>query len=289
MRRTATLLLLFFAVGFTGVPQMGATLEGVVLLGVADPVSGLVVTLNTTGDRENEWTVIDQDITDDRGRYEFRGAPCGMDLTIEVYWDKDLVYRQTAGEIEERRRLAPILLVPLRTEPAVLELRDIVEGARERGLNYPVRSIRGDQPSRQSYQLFPHNGDDAVVDLDTGLMWQRRGSDDLPWQAEARPDAQAYLAGLNSTPFAGFDDWRFPTVEELLSLMLAREARTQRRATLYIDPVFEPEVSAVWSIDEGSRGSQFRASFSLGGVDSGSTATVLAVRTLRLTDELPNP
>lgn len=58
--------------------------------------------------------------------------------------------------------------------------------------------------------------DDAVVVSDgaTGLMWQKGGQQQLMF-AEAR----AYIKRLNGRRFAGFNDWRLPTVEEAMSLM----------------------------------------------------------------------
>ena len=55
----------------------------------------------------------------------------------------------------------------------------------------------------------------VVVDHSTGLTWQKSGSDD-------RHELQAvekYLSDLNAKMWAGFSDWRLPTLEEAMSLM----------------------------------------------------------------------
>lgn len=54
----------------------------------------------------------------------------------------------------------------------------------------------------------------VVVDQRTGLMWQRAGLDITSVRSMQRRIVQ-----LNKEGFAGFDDWRMPTMEEAMSLM----------------------------------------------------------------------
>jgi len=86
-----------------------------------------------------------------------------------------------------------------------------------------------------------HDGQ-VVVDHATGLMWQQSGSPtELTYD-----DAQTYIRKLNDQKFAGYDDWRLPTVEELLSLV-----EKERNANgLYIDPIFNQAQTWVWSTDK---------------------------------------
>jgi serine/threonine-protein kinase len=54
-----------------------------------------------------------------------------------------------------------------------------------------------------------------VRDLNTGLTWQTRGSEyTLDWA-----QAGDYVASLNRHKRLGRDDWRLPTVEELLTIL----------------------------------------------------------------------
>ena len=79
---------------------------------------------------------------------------------------------------------------------------------------------------------FADNGDGTVVDIKTGLTWQREPAPErMTW-----PEAQRYIQQLNETRFAGYADWRLPQNEELASLFLPEE--NSRR--LYLDPVFGP-------------------------------------------------
>lgn len=55
----------------------------------------------------------------------------------------------------------------------------------------------------------------AVLDRTTGLLWERKGSEDpIEWA-----DAHHYIESLNGGLFAGYRQWRLPTVDELRSLL----------------------------------------------------------------------
>jgi len=62
---------------------------------------------------------------------------------------------------------------------------------------------------RSAYQ---DNSDGTVSDLNTGLMWQQDPGDKMTYdEAVIKP---------SSFNLAGYDDWRFPTIKELYSLIL---------------------------------------------------------------------
>jgi len=59
------------------------------------------------------------------------------------------------------------------------------------------------------------NGDDlTVTDLATGIMWQREGIDIMSHRMLCKEIDQ-----LNKDQFAGYSDWRLPTMAEALSLL----------------------------------------------------------------------
>lgn len=61
-------------------------------------------------------------------------------------------------------------------------------------------------------------GNGAVQDLKSGLVWQKADSYHELKKGINWYEALEYVASKNSEKFAGFDDWRLPTLEELISL-----------------------------------------------------------------------
>lgn len=62
--------------------------------------------------------------------------------------------------------------------------------------------------------LVQGESEDTVVDLRTGLMWQRGGLD-----INSIRTIQRQIHELNGKGFVGFSDWRLPTMEEAMSLL----------------------------------------------------------------------
>ena len=95
----------------------------------------------------------------------------------------------------------------------------------------------------------------VVVDHVTGLMWQRGGSERECFTFQ---EAAECVRGLN---FAGFRDWRVPTLEEAMSLMTAEEngmpdevmSGSERvKGVMHLDRVFEKWATPfIWTADLG--------------------------------------
>lgn len=85
-------------------------------------------------------------------------------------------------------------------------------------------------------------GSEVVVDYATNLMWQKSDSAKPLTYSEARTNVET----LNRKIFAGYDDWRLPTIEELLSLL---EPVVQLLNDSYVNPIFDTHLKAVWSAD----------------------------------------
>jgi cell division septum initiation protein DivIVA len=84
------------------------------------------------------------------------------------------------------------------------------------------------------------NPDGTITDRVTGLIWQKSGSmKRLLWV-----EAANYVQKMNNQRFAGYSDWRLPTVEELASLMMRN-----KKQGLYLSSVFDSRQKKCWSAD----------------------------------------
>ena len=91
------------------------------------------------------------------------------------------------------------------------------------------------------YIFVELNHNEIVIDELANLMWQRNGS--------AEPmnfyDATGWIEKLNRDCYAGFDDWRLPTLAEAMSLM----ENKPKNGDLYIDAVFGQIQQSIWTND----------------------------------------
>jgi len=88
---------------------------------------------------------------------------------------------------------------------------------------------------------FVDNGDGTITDRATGLMWEKEGSSkEIHYYS-----AEKYVKKLNKKKFAGHDDWRIPTIEELYSIL---EPNTNNK--FHINPVFGTKPFHCWSADK---------------------------------------
>lgn len=85
------------------------------------------------------------------------------------------------------------------------------------------------------------NDDKVVIDRASGLIWQQGGSSEYMKYEEAKN----WVKELNRKGYAGYYDWRFPTLEEAMSLMKPEN----KKEDLYIEPVFDKEKKWIWTSD----------------------------------------
>jgi hypothetical protein len=84
--------------------------------------------------------------------------------------------------------------------------------------------------------------DEVVIDRTTGLMWQQSASS----QQMVYNLAMEWINNLNKRGFAGFNDWRLPTLEEAMTLM----ERSPNSEGFYIDPIFNSKQRLwMWTAD----------------------------------------
>ncbi len=71
-------------------------------------------------------------------------------------------------------------------------------------------------------------------------MWHQSGSTGLgiTWQK-----AEEWIEKLNKSRYAGFRNWRLPTLEEAASLLKPGK----EGSVLYIDPIFDSTQKYIWT------------------------------------------
>jgi serine/threonine-protein kinase len=96
----------------------------------------------------------------------------------------------------------------------------------------------------------------TVADRATGLLWQQSGSEyPMTWDK-----ARAYIDKLNESGSGGRTDWRLPTIDELMSLLV----RTPHGGGYCIEPVFDRNQKWLWSCDRRSFTSAWYVSVEMG-------------------------
>lgn len=115
-----------------------------------------------------------------------------------------------------------------------------------------------------------------VIDRTTGLMWQQTASS----QPMLFRLAKAWIDNLNKCGFAGFHDWRLPTLAEAMTLM--EQAPSENG--LYIDPIFNMKQRAwMWTSEKAPEDLVWYVNFNYGYSQLNRTkSTHNAVRAVRL-------
>ncbi|GJQ59556.1 MAG: DUF1566 domain-containing protein [Candidatus Scalindua sp. AMX11] len=91
------------------------------------------------------------------------------------------------------------------------------------------------------YELKIISGESVVIDHATGLMWHQSGSNQcLNWE-----DSKKWVSDLDIKGYAGYKDWRLPTMEEAASLLESK----QMNGDLFIDPIFDKKQIWIWTGD----------------------------------------
>ena len=132
-----------------------------------------------------------------------------------------------------------------------------------------VRAVRGAQ---KNASLIANDDDVTVTDTTTGLMWQKAEAGDMSWDA-----ALAYCETLE---LAGYDDWRLPNYNELLSIVDYEKAEWPSINTDFFQ---DAKAFAYWSSTTyaDDTDSAWNINFNSGSVYGGSKSANYYVRAVR--------
>lgn len=89
--------------------------------------------------------------------------------------------------------------------------------------------------------LVDNNDGLTVTERVSGMMWQRGGCDITTYRHVC-----GYVAAMNAQRFAGYGDWRLPTMEESLALLVP----VKNDKGLYLHPCFSREQPFIFLADE---------------------------------------
>lgn len=98
---------------------------------------------------------------------------------------------------------------------------------------------------------FTNNNDGTITDNKTGLMWTKEDS----WQTEGKwlswDEARDFAYNQGYVKLAGFNDWRLPEKEELLTLVdLEYFINDKYGKPMKMNPVFpEGPLATSWTAD----------------------------------------
>ena len=127
----------------------------------------------------------------------------------------------------------------LRSKPMELSENDVQEMIKRYNFYDRNRNISGESFFHK-YKQLDIKGDKIIFDEASGLMWQQSGSEE---EMAFEKDVKKYIDELNEKRFAGFNDWRLPTLEEAMSLMEPNSENDR-----YIDPIFGDQ-EWIWTAD----------------------------------------
>jgi hypothetical protein len=155
-------------------------------------------------------------------------------------------------------RLNVIQPIHLRSEPNDNLTEEEIKAMLQANDFYHVEWYWMGRGVQHKYELKNINGDRVVIDYTTNLMWQQSGSAKKVFLRKA---AQKYIAKLNTYKFAGFNDWRLPTLEEAMSLM---EPKKNEDTGLYINSLFDKKQDWIWTIDKAVASGAWGVDFIIG-------------------------
>ncbi|MBE7444683.1 MAG: DUF1566 domain-containing protein [Planctomycetia bacterium] len=120
----------------------------------------------------------------------------------------------------------------------------------------------GYRPKQYTENKFEVQKDGKVIyDKATGLMWQQSGSEEFIKYDETKD----YIRQLNREDFAGYNDWRLPTLREAITLLKPEKSKDD----LFIDSVFNSKrqvlILWIWTSDLFDASSAWFVDFSQGG------------------------
>lgn len=167
------------------------------------------------------------------------GHPTAQMLTAKALKMANSDLEQKHLHLSEGSPVRSALPGPVRARPVNISIKELEDVISDR--SFYSRSIEGSIGYPNDYEKLAKGEDVIIVDRASGLMWQRSGSSESMFIWEAK----TWIERLNQKGYFGNNDWRLPTMEELLTLA---ECEFFEQG-LFISPLFDPMQRSIWSCD----------------------------------------
>ena len=168
---------------------------------------------------------------------------------------EEIIAREKKREAEKKKWAA--LRVKLRSAYKTLSVNEIRDMILKWGFFEKYYNKTGN--FRNYYETRTVNNHKIIMDYATGLIWHQAGSaDHLDYQGALR-----WVKELNQQKYAGYSDWRLPTLEEAVSLLENSESKYY----LYIDPLFSRGQKYIWTGDKVDNNNGWAVDFYSGDVN----------------------
>ena len=183
-------------------------------------------------------------------KYQVVGEPSGFRTlsTLARIFIFDETAKEEVGRIIERK-IHSVTAKPPEEDLTSVSLRSSYQALTKEEAKAMVKrfNFHDDFANRTGSGIYHQfesktlGADKVVIDHTTGLMWHQSGSQ----ESTAKFRITKWMQNLNIKRYAGFSDWRLPTLEEAASLI----AHKQLDGSLYSDPVFSEKQTSAWSGD----------------------------------------
>ncbi len=155
--------------------------------------------------------------------------------------------QQHVEKLESRLAAAEQALKALETKHDMALISHPKAIEKPAGKNSATTTAQPANPRLAQYG-YVDNGNETITDTKSGLMWkQRRESGEYKWDDAIR----LFNNPSRKIEFAGFSDWRLPTVDELKTLILKGQ-----RPSIF-EEAFPDSDSSFWSSSPGVGDSDF--------------------------------
>lgn len=104
---------------------------------------------------------------------------------------------------------------------------------------WKIINLNDKQPWKSGLEIL---NDSIAYDFKRNLMWKRFVSDNK----KKYNDVKDYINWINSKKYAGFDDWRLPTLEEAMSLLIKP---SKKESNYFNNTIFDLANKKIWTSD----------------------------------------